>query len=230
MSEMKADKRIIVALDDMDEAEALSCAQELREFVWGFKVNDLLLRSGVAIIDKLRPLGNVFADAKVHEIPNTTKNSVRRLAEAGASLITVHASGGSEMLMAAREGAGDSRVIAVTVLTSISETRCLEIYKRTPIEAVVDFARMAAAAGIAGIVCSPQELTALQNKPEIASLIRVCPGVRPSGYAKVDDQQRVATPQEAIANGATYLVIGRPITGAENRREAAREIASEIGN
>ncbi|MCL4130680.1 UNVERIFIED_CONTAM: hypothetical protein GTU68_038683 [Idotea baltica] len=212
----------------MDEPSALKLASELSGEVWGFKVNDLLLECGVSIIQKLGQHGKVFADAKVHEIPNTTKNSVRRLSKAGASIITVHASGGRAMLQAADDAAGEALVCAVTVLTSLTDADSQEIYSSDSKSKVISFARLVKESGLGGIICSPQELVALNQDEDCRSLAKVCPGVRPSWYGKADDQNRVATPEQAISDGASLLVVGRPITSAENPVEAAKKIEAEI--
>lgn len=222
--------RVIVALDNMDESSALALAKALSGLVWGFKVNDLLLQCGTPILGKLCAYGQVFADAKIHEIPNTTKNSVHRLAQAGASIITVHASGGGAMLAAAKEAAGDVLVCAVTVLTSLSDADSRGIYSSSSKEAVIRFAALAAQSGLNGIICSPQELTALNEDKRCAALTKVCPGVRPSWYGKADDQNRVATPKQAIIDGASLLVVGRPITSAKDPVEAAKRIEAEVAN
>lgn len=220
--------RVIVALDNLDESSALELAATLSGTVWGFKVNDLLLQCGVSILEKLRAHGGVFADAKVHEIPNTTRNSVKRLASAGASIITVHASGGGAMLAAAKEAAGDTMVCAVTVLTSLSDADTRSIYSSTSQEAVIKFASIASQSGIDGVICSPQELIALNEDKRCKELIKVCPGVRPDWYATPDDQSRVATPAAAIKDGASLLVVGRPIVSAKDPLAAAKRIEDEI--
>lgn len=203
--------KIIIALDGITIKEALKIARKLKDSVWGFKVGDLLYDDS-SIIFKLKKFGHVFADVKLHDIPNTVGNSVHRLSRAGADIITVHASGGIDMMRAAQRNAGKSKIIAVTILTSQKE--------KNTTKKVLKLAQNARKAGLWGIVCSGQELKALNRVPGIKKMIKVVPGVRPVWYTKKDDQKRKITPSEAIKFGADYLVIGRPITGAKNPLKA----------
>lgn len=223
------DRRVIVALDGIDKAAALKLAAELSDLCWGFKVNDLLLEFGTSVITELRSFGRVFADPKLHDIPNTVANGVRRLVSAGADLITVHASGGGDMIAAARAAAGSAEILAVTALTSLRESDTTEIYGRTPSDAVVELASLAAAAGAHGIVCSPEELSQVAKHGELKDLKRVVPGIRPGWHGTPDDQARTATPQAAVAAGANLLVIGRPITASASPRDAVKRIRVELG-
>jgi orotidine-5'-phosphate decarboxylase len=225
---MLSKDRVIVALDGMSEQQSLALAQEVKGFVWGFKVNDLLLQSGISIVEKLSKLGRVFADPKLCDIPNTVGNSVRRLAEAGADLITVHTSAGRTALERACKERGEARILAITVLTSLDELDTNYLYKRNPVNAVLSMANFAKDAGVQGIVCSPIELSTLKEKGGFESLLKVTPGIRPSWYGVEDDQKRISTPHEAINNGASYLVIGRPITKSENPVDAAKKISEEL--
>lgn len=202
---MKKDNRIIVALDGMSSGETLRFAKKLKGLVWGFKVNDLLF-SDSNIIQKLKKFGKVFADAKLHDIPNTVENSVKKLSVAGADIITVHASGGVEMMKAAEKNAGKCKIIAVTVLTSLPDN---------PKE-VARLTRDALEAGVDGIVCSGTDLELIKNISGSAKLLKIVPGIRPDWYKKSDDQRRKVTPAEVIKSGADYLVIGRPITSAKD--------------
>ncbi|HVZ10854.1 MAG TPA: orotidine-5'-phosphate decarboxylase [Candidatus Paceibacterota bacterium] len=199
---------VIVALDGMTETEALKFAKLLAGKIWGFKINDLLF-SDIDLIRKLKPYGRVFADAKLHDIPNTVANGVRRLAEAGADIITVHASGGIEMMKAACRNSKPAKIVAVTVLTSAPDNK-----------KVTQLVRDAAAAGVGGIVCSGRDLAIIQQIPAARSLLKVVPGVRPDGYAKKDDQKRIVTPAYARASGADFIVIGRPIIAASDPEAA----------
>ena len=202
--------KIIVALDGISEKEALRIARLLKGLVWGFKVNDLLFES-LGVIVKLKKFGNVFADAKLYDIPNTVTNSVRKLSTTGADMITVHASGGVEMMKAAKRSAGKSKILAVTVLTS---------FQGNQKKMVLKLVRDAEKAGLDGIVCSGLELKYLAK----FSLLKVVPGIRPKDYNKKDDQKRTVTPKEAIKLGADYLVIGRPITKSKDPPQAFREM------
>lgn len=224
------EKRIIIPLDGMPKEQALELAKKLRDHVWGFKVNDLLLDCGVSIIQTLKAWGKVFADPKLHDIPNTVSNAVKKLGAAGADLITVHASGGAKMIEAAVAEAGEDKILAVTLLTSLSNDDALGIYRRSAEDTVLSLARSAAYAGAYGIVCSPQELLIIGKTPELRTLRKVIPGIRPSWYGSADDQQRTSTPQGAVEAGAHLLVIGRPITGADDPVEAAQRINEELAS
>lgn len=221
---------VAVALDGLSETDALALARLLAGRVWGFKVNDLLLNSGVAIVERLKPYGKVFCDPKLHDIPNTVANEVRVLAAAGADLVTVHASGGAEMLQAARaarpEGVG---LLAVTVLTSIGDATARRVYGRPVTEQVRALAGLAAECDLDGVVCSPQELTLLAEVDPAGRLARVTPGVRPAWYGRSDDQQRARTPAQALRDGAHLLVVGRPITADPDPLAACERIAAELG-
>ncbi len=221
--------RIVVPLDGMNRNQALALAETLSGAVWGFKVNDLLVEEGISILRELKRYGNLFADPKLHDIPNTVANSVSKLDTIPCDLITIHASGGKKMIEAAVKAATHSKILCVTALTSLAESDTKRIFGRTPKETVVEFATIAAEAGAYGIVCSPEELTVLNQHPELANLKRIVPGIRPAWYGKADDQVRIATPKVAAESGATLLVIGRPITEAENPVDACKKINAEIG-
>ncbi len=211
--------RIIAALDNVSLANGAMLADKLEHHIWGVKINSLLLENAV---DGGSPLSwltgwghTVFADAKLHDIPNTVANSVGVLARQGAHLITVHASGGVEMMRAAVETYEKNKpedglgILAVTILTSLDANHCRGIYGKEPEEMVLKLADFAEKAGVYGIVCSAQELVALKGK--YPRLKRVVPGTRSKG-ADTHDQARVDTQENAIANGADLLVIGREIT------------------
>lgn len=203
--EINMKTRIIIALDGISDKKALLIAEKLSGHVWGFKVNDLLFQD-IKIISKLKKYGQVFADAKLYDIPNTVSNSVKRLKTAGADIITVHASGGVAMMKAAKANAGRMKIIAVTILTS-RPSNPKEVKKLT--QDVI-------AAGVDGIVCSGSDLEIVKNIVGSKSLLKIVPGVRPKWYKNNDDQKRTVAPREAIKLGADYLVIGRPITKAKN--------------
>jgi orotidine-5'-phosphate decarboxylase len=219
---------IIVALDALTEEQALELARALSGAVWGFKVNDLLLHCGVRIVSKLKEFGNVFADPKLHDIPNTVANSIRHLDDAGADLITVHASGGRMMVEAAVKSVRNARVLAVTLLTSLSSEDSRQIYCKSPSDTVLLFASVARQAGAHGIVCSPEELTLLTEIPEYSGLVKVTPGIRPEWHRKNDDQKRIMTPREAVRLGSSYIVVGRPIIEHPNPVQAVRMIEDEL--
>lgn len=219
---------IIVALDDLTPADALALAEKLSGTGVLFKANDLLDDPGPAIIKALAGFGGVMADPKFHDIPNTMKNRVKKFAVLGPKFITVHASAGVPAMRAAVEKCGDSQILAVTVLTSLSEDECNLIFG-APVKAkVLQFARDALLAGVHGIVCSPKELEFLKGFPELAGLIKVTPGIRPVWHFGTEDQARVTTPADAVKMGANYLVIGRPIVKAKDPAEAVRKTQDEI--
>jgi orotidine-5'-phosphate decarboxylase len=222
---------VIVALDLASAEEAVRLAKQVAGYVGGFKVGlGLLHGPGPGVIAALNDIGRpVFADAKLHDIPSQVEVAATRLGSWGARWVTVHVSGGEEMLQAAVGGLasgsnGVAGILGVSVLTSLDEGRLTAIgIKSTPGKLVSRMARVAAASGCEGFVCSPQELGVVREvAPELTTVI---PGIRPDGPAG-DDQRRVATPRDAIARGADWLVIGRPITRAQNPVRAAEEIAS----
>lgn len=224
--------RLAVALDFPDEIEALKLVDRLNGACQWFKVGmELYYAAGNRIVHKLRDRGfSVFLDLKLHDIPNTVAGAVRSATQAGASLLTVHAGGGAAMMSAAAEAAsapGSPRLLAVTVLTSMDASELAGIgITVSPAEQVLRLARLAQASGIDGMVCSPEEVAALRKQTGPNTLL-VIPGIRPTGSA-IGDQKRIATPAEAIAHGASMLVVGRPITRAADPAQAAHAILQEI--
>lgn len=216
---------LIVALDGLTKTKSLEIASQLSGLVWGFKVNDLLLEEGFSILKDLKKFGNVFADPKLHDIPNTVKNCVRKLSDTGVSLITVHASGGQRMIEEAVSCCGSAEILSVTVLTSFSKEETKSVYGTIRTEdKVLELARLAEKAGTHGVVCSPEELPILTK--EIKRVFFLTPGIRLS--KSKDDQVRVMTPIEAKNLGARYIVVGRPITESPNPELVTREIITSI--
>ncbi len=225
----QANSPIIVALDLPTAEAAVEMARLVSPYVAGVKIGlGLLHGPGPGTIDALVRLGlPVFADAKLHDIPSQVEAAAERLGRHGARWVTAHVGGGQNMLEAAvsglQRGAGSAAagVLGVSVLTSLdaSDLERLGI-QRTPGQLVSKMAGVAASAGCEGLVCSPLELNVVRQVAP--GLIRVTPGVRPTETD--DDQARVATPGDAVRRGATYLVIGRPITRAADPAAAAREI------
>jgi orotidine-5'-phosphate decarboxylase len=224
--------RLAIALDLPSEQEAMSLVDRLEGACQWFKVGmELYYSAGNSIVQQLRDRGfNVFLDLKLHDIPNTVAGAVRSVTQAGASLLTIHAGGGAAMMSAAAEAAstpGSPRLLAVTVLTSIDANELTGIgITASPAEQVLRLARLAQASGIDGMVCSAEEVAGLRKETGPNTLL-VIPGIRPAGSA-VEDQRRIATPAQAIARGASMLVVGRPITRAANPAEAAHAILEEI--
>jgi orotidine-5'-phosphate decarboxylase len=224
---------LIVALDAPDAEKARALVRELGEAVSFYKVGkELFTAVGPSIVRELVAGGKkVFLDLKFHDIPNTVAGAVRSAASLGVSLLTVHASGGSKMLRAAAEAAAQSEtkpaVLAVTVLTSLAAEDLEEVGVTGGVQAqVLRLATLAIHAGCGGIVASAQE--ALLLRQELGKdFILITPGIRPSG-AVAADQARVVTPEAAIRAGANYLVVGRPITAADNPVEAARAILHQV--
>jgi orotidine-5'-phosphate decarboxylase len=224
--------RLAVALDFPDEREAMNLVHRLGDTCQWYKVGmELYYAAGNSIVQQLRGRGfNVFLDLKLHDIPNTVAGAVRSATQAGASLLTIHASGGAAMMTAAVEAAsapGSPRLLAVTVLTSMDANELAGIgITASPADQVLRLARLAQASGIDGMVCSAEEVATLRKETGPATLL-VIPGIRPAGSA-VEDQKRVATPGQAIAHGASMLVVGRPIARANDPAAAARAILEEI--
>jgi orotidine-5'-phosphate decarboxylase len=208
---------ILVALDGFtDEAKLLAIAEKLGPHVAGFKLNDALDVHGVGIIHKLyQHTSWIMADPKLYDIPNTMKNRALPYVQAGARMLTVHASatidGMREVVTVSRSMKLQTFVLAVTVLTSMSEEEAHLMFGNPSKAEVLQLARNAKLADADGIVCSPLELPILKKRPELAGLMYVVPGIRPAWHQKADDQKRTMTPGEARKAGAEYIVIGRPI-------------------
>lgn len=224
--------QVIVALDFPNSATALACADRLKNLIQWFKVGlELYLSAGNRIVEALKNDGySVFLDLKLHDIPNTVAGAVRSAASSGADMLTIHAAGGPAMLAAAAEAASKlshpPKLLAVSVLTSMDADQLHAIgVGSSPAEQVQRLAELASHAGIDGLVASPEEIAQLRSA--FPGLTLVIPGIRPAGSA-VGDQKRIATPAAAIAAGADYLVIGRPITQAPDPALAAAAILDEI--
>ena len=232
--------QLLIALDVPSGGEALRLADALRGAVGGFKIgNQLFTAEGPVIVRTLAAKGDrVFLDLKFHDIPNTVASAVAAATSLGVWMVNVHASGGLRMMQAAgeaarRTAAAEGRptplVIAVTVLTSMSSLGMSEVGMSSPvIEQVTRLARLTQQAGLDGVVASPQETGVIRALcGEDFSI--VTPGIR-GGSAAADrnDQERTMSPGEAITAGASYIVVGRPIIGAPNPREAAERIGNEI--
>jgi orotidine-5'-phosphate decarboxylase len=223
---------VIVALDVPNARQALSLVERMDGIIHWFKVGlELYLAEGNGIVDELRSRGySVFLDLKLHDIPNTVAGAVRSASRAGAQMLTLHAGGGPAMLAAAAEAAAESpdspQLLAVTVLTSMDAAQLRAVgVSASPAEQALRLAQTGWDSGIRGFVASAEEVSAMRQAFPEAKL--VIPGIRPAGAA-VGDQKRVATPAVAIAAGADYLVIGRPIIQAADPAAAAAAILDEI--
>lgn len=226
--------RILVALDFPSAAPALALAHRLDPGQCRLKVGkELFTAAGPDLVLQLQALGfEVFLDLKFHDIPNTVAGAVRAAAELGVWMVNVHASGGRRMLLAAREALEKLQqrplLIAVTVLTSLERSDLAEIgLDIDPLLQVERLARLTADCGLDGVVCSAQEAPRLRVACG-GDFCLVTPGIRPA-VAAAGDQRRVMTPAAALAAGADYLVIGRPITAAADPALALAQIAAEIG-
>ena len=225
--------RLIVALDFPSSASALAFVDLLDGRASWVKVGlELYLAAGAGIVETLALRGlKIFLDLKLHDIPNTVAGAVRSVSACGASLLTLHAAGGPAMLQAAANAAqsapGAPQLLAVTVLTSMDAAQLAATgVTASPAEQVLRLAMLADAAGICGIVCSPEETGSIRGRLGEEPLL-VVPGIRPAGSA-MGDQSRIATPAAALRSGASMLVIGRPITQASNPAATFDSILNEM--
>ena len=218
---------IIVAIDETDFTRASKIIDNLDPKKCMVKIGSVSFNSsGDELIFYAAEKGfEIFLDLKLHDIPNTVKKSIEGLAVLPIKLLTIHASGGKDMMKAAMEGVSgsDIKVFGVTALTSLSDNDTNEIYRRSATEQVNAMLDLAESACIDGVVCSPHELE-LVSKRE--SLLSITPGIRLD--ESNDDQKRVMTPKQAIELGADYLVIGRPITESNNIKESLSRIVESL--
>jgi orotidine-5'-phosphate decarboxylase len=229
--------RMIIALDVQTQEEAIALVSRLKH-ARTFKVGlELFAAEGPALFRKLKALRKaIFLDLKLHDIPNTVAGAVRSASKHGVQMMTVHASGGREMMVraaeaaaaAAKSGAGPKPLLlGVTVLTSLKDADLEEVGQGSDVASqVLRLAGLAKAAGLDGVVCSPREIELLRREYG-RELVIVTPGIRPA-WAAAQDQKRIMTPAEAVAKGADYLVIGRPVTGAPSPDEAFLRIVEEL--
>jgi orotidine-5'-phosphate decarboxylase len=226
---------VFVALDTPSLDRARTLAQTLKPFVGGVKVGlEFYGANGPDGVRAIAAAGApVFLDLKLHDIPNTVAGAMKALMPIGAAILNVHASGGVAMMRAAAEAAGTAerraKIIAVTVLTSLEDRDLPAVgVSATALDQAVRLAVLAKDSGLDGVVCSPHEIDAVRAACGPKFLI-VTPGVRPAG-GDLGDQKRVTTPKQAMDAGADILVIGRPITGAPDPVQAARQIAADLGH
>jgi len=222
-------KPIFVAVDTPDLERAIQIAQAVRNDAGGAKLGlEFYSAQGPAGVRRIAEIGlPIFLDVKLHDIPNTVAKAVEALAPLNPAILTVHAAGGREMLSAAKSAApASTKVVAVTLLTSLDESDLHDIgVYGSPADHVARLAWVARDSGVDGIVCSGAEVAAARDAwPEAFFVV---PGVRPTG-GDVADQKRVVTPRQALHDGASVLVIGRPITGASDPAQAIRDIAASL--
>jgi orotidine-5'-phosphate decarboxylase len=231
---LPAKDKLIIALDVETPSKAFDLVKELRSVAGMFKVgSQLFTAAGPQIVRDIIALDSkVFLDLKFHDIPHQVAGAARSAAELGVSLFTIHASGGSEMMRravdAVAEVGNETAVLAISVLTSTDANILAQIgVNSTPSESVLRLVKLAESAGVDGVVASPQEIKSIRDAIPNSDFLVVTPGIR---HAQNDsgDQKRVATPAAAISAGASYLVVGRPITSATDPIAAAQQIVTEM--
>ncbi len=230
---MSQDSQIIVALDFPTPEEAVALASRLEPGRCKLKIGkEMFTHAGPSIVEKIQGMGfDVFLDLKYHDIPNTVAGACRAAAEMGVWMVNVHTLGGRKMMEAAVDALSTFQkrplLIGVTILTSMGDEDLEEIgLSGSPLKNVMSLATLASSSGLDGVVCSPKEVLALRERLSTDFKL-VTPGIRPLWSAK-GDQTRITTPSQAINDGSSYLVIGRPITGAEEPLEALEKIEQEI--
>jgi orotidine-5'-phosphate decarboxylase len=233
---LPAKDKLIIALDVETPSKAIDLVKDLHSVAGMFKVgSQLFTAAGPQIVRDIIALDSrVFLDLKFHDIPHQVAGAARSAAELGVSLFTIHASGGREMMQRAVEAVAEvgnnSKVLAISVLTSIDANILAQIgVSSTPAESVMKLVKLAESAGVDGVVASPQEIETIRGVIPNPNFLVVTPGIRPA-QNESGDQKRVATPAAAISAGASYLVVGRPITGATDPVAAAQQIVAEMQN
>jgi orotidine-5'-phosphate decarboxylase len=225
---MQPRDRLVIAIDLSSRDEILRLVGELRGTVGVFKIGlQAFISNGPSIVREVVASGErVFLDLKIHDIPNTARHAVAEAVSLGAFMATVHAAGGVAMLRACADAS--LLVLGVTVLTSLDDAELVRIgWQGSPVDNAVRLARLAKDSGLRGVVASPLEIASIREACGEGFVI-LTPGIRPAG-ADIGDQRRTMTPGQAVAAGADYIVVGRPITGAADPRSAAQRIVDEIG-
>lgn len=224
---MQPRDRLVVALDASKRDDILRLADDLHGAAGVFKIGlQAFIANGPEIVREVVSRGErVFLDLKIHDIPNTAAHAVAEASSLGASIATVHAAGGEAMLRACAHES--LLVLAVTILTSLDEAEVQRIgFSGSPVENAIRLARLAQQSGLRGVVASPHEIAPIRDACG-RDFVILTPGIRPQG-ADVGDQRRTMTPRDAIAAGADYIVVGRPITNAADPRSAALRIVEEM--
>ena len=232
---MEAKERLILALDVSSLEEGQKLILELKDYVSVYKIGSrLFATAGPASVKMVKDAGaKVFLDLKLHDIPNTVKGASEAIARLNVDMYDVHCLGGREMMKAAKEASGNvsgqtsALVFGVTILTHLNNDIIQEELgiSRSVEEEVLHLAQLAVESGLDGVICSPREITAVRKV--CGSKLIIAPGIRPQ-WAKLYDQRRTLTPKQAIDAGADYIVVGRPIIEAPNRREAAERVLGEM--
>lgn len=226
---MNSKKMVVLAADKLSLDQCLMLVGQVGSRVHAIKVHDVYDQYGPSVVSTLKRAGaqRVWVDAKLHDIPNTVQARAKAIANSGADILSIHASGEIEMMMAAREGAPSMEIFGITVLTSLIEEQAHLLHGQPAKAAALYLARLAKLAGITGVVCSPKEVGLLGKRPELVGLKLVVPGIRSAGQDS-GDQQRFDTPANAMKAGATHLVIGRQIIDATDPQAALDMIEAEI--
>ena len=224
------DKKIIVALDNINLYDSKYLVDEIKNQVFAFKVGyEIFLNFGLDGYNQIKNKKvNIFLDLKLHDIPNTTKNGIEAIANLNPYFTTIHITGGDEMQKIANSNKKNVKVLGVSILTSIDSVQAEKYYSEKNINNLVGkFVKNALENKLDGVVCSPLEIE-LVKQISSGKLIIVTPGIRPENYNKNDDQKRFMSPKEAVNLGANYLVIGRPITQSTNPLLEIKSINSSI--
>ena len=223
---------IALALDAPDLDTAKNWAKEASPFVSTLKIGlETYLRDGKKAIQDIKALSDcdIFLDLKLHDIPATVIGACNSIKDLNPKYLTVHASGGKEMIESAVKTLPNTLITAVTILTSLNEDSLKKMgYKFDPRESAIQLARLAVEAGARAIVCSAQEVAVIRNAVG-KDVVLITPGIRPAG-SSLDDQKRVATPRQALQDGANLLVMGRPITASSSIKIACQQLQEEINN
>jgi orotidine-5'-phosphate decarboxylase len=228
LTQFKADERdlpmtskIILPLDNVPWEKAFEIMQKTKGLVWGYKIRKTILEHGLKVIKEIKKFGNVMLDFKLYDIPSAMTESLKLHIESGADITTVHCTSSYDPKS---EGLTKDHIAGVTILTSMGQNDFNHYYKGDSISDMVKRMTGDALVRYAYLVCSAQDLKNIRS----LNINKICPGIRPLWYLKVDDQARIATPSEAIRNGADLLVIGRPILKSDNLIRAVERTNSEI--
>ena len=215
------DSKIILALDNIPWERAYEIIKETRGLVWGYKVRRSVLDQGLQVVNEIKKFGNVMLDFKLFDIPSAMTESLKEHIEAGADITTIHC---TSCYDPESEGMAKDHIAGVTILTSMKKSGFDRYYRRGSISDMVELMAQDAANHYEYLVCSAQDLKQINY----LSIKKICPGIRPVWYKEKDDQEWLATPSEAISNGAHLLVIGRPLLNADNIVNALKRTNEEI--